>query len=68
MRASALYLLFGLPFAGGISYFLITGISRLLKVATDFSTSIAAGDLSVHVENAGKDEIAALLAYIFKGF
>ncbi len=59
---SAISIIVGLGFAASLSYFLIQGLSRSLKQASDLSRSIADGDLSVKVAITGKDEVAAMLS------
>ena len=58
---SAVSMVLGLLFAASVGYFLITGILRSLKQATDLARAVEAGNLSVQVTVTGKDEIASLL-------
>ncbi|WP_296444905.1 methyl-accepting chemotaxis protein [Rhodoferax sp. UBA5149] len=59
---SILSIVVGVLFAGAMGFYLIRAIGRGLTQAANLSHAIAAGDLTVQVDVAGKDEIAVLLS------
>jgi methyl-accepting chemotaxis protein len=51
----------GVLFAASFGFFLIRGISRSLNHAVEAANAVAKGDLTVPIQDDGKDEVAKLL-------